>query len=124
MMMITAYCVCRRCDAQVEEVKAIASRHGGHSMYVAEDEEERTQLWRQRKECLWSAMGRFPDKMPMITDVCVPLTELAGLIEQTKNDILQSSLPCPIIAHAGECFFYCCCYCCCYYYCYCCYYCY
>ena len=42
----------------------------------------------------------------MITDVCVPLTELAGLIEESKEKIYgpecNKLASCPIIAHAGD----------------------
>jgi D-lactate dehydrogenase (cytochrome) len=80
----------------------IAARHGGEHVAVYSTLEESTALWRLRKECLWSAMSVFPAKEPMITDVCVPLTELPALIADTKVDIAQSGLPCPIIAHAGD----------------------
>jgi len=38
----------------------------------------------------------------LITDVCVPLSKLADLIEQTKEEIEKSFLPSPLVAHAGD----------------------
>jgi D-lactate dehydrogenase (cytochrome) len=38
----------------------------------------------------------------MITDVCVPLTKLPDLIQETKRRIQKTTLPCPILAHAGD----------------------
>ena len=49
-----------------------------------------------------SAMSQYPDTEALITDACVPLSSLSDIITSTKNRIEQSSLPCPILAHAGE----------------------
>ena len=47
-------------------------------------------------------MSCYPDRDPMITDVCVPLTQLPVLIDSTKRMIDEMTIPCPIIAHAGR----------------------
>ena len=47
-------------------------------------------------------MSRHPDMEAMITDVCVPLTQLPHLIATTKQAIAASWLPAPIVAHAGD----------------------
>lgn len=47
-------------------------------------------------------MSCYPDRDPMITDVCVPLTQLPVLIDSTKRMINEMTIPCPIIAHAGR----------------------
>jgi len=89
-------------EEQIKIVSDIALKHNGQDIYIASSIEETQQFWKFRKEALWSAMCQHPDRDPMITDVCVPLTELAGLIVETKQEIAKGSLPCPIIAHAGE----------------------
>jgi D-lactate dehydrogenase (cytochrome) len=38
----------------------------------------------------------------LVSDVCVPLSNLADLIAQTKEDIDASPLPAPLVAHAGD----------------------
>jgi D-lactate dehydrogenase (cytochrome) len=38
----------------------------------------------------------------MITDVCVPLSNLPQLITESKALIAKSGLACPIVAHAGD----------------------
>jgi len=86
---------------QRDVVTEIAKKYGGTGIYTATSEAETKQFWKFRKECLWSAMSQYPDYEPMITDVCVPLTKLPDLIHETKLRIDQSTLPCPIIAHAG-----------------------
>lgn len=88
--------------AQVARVKAVAEKHGGYGLKVSEDEADAVRMWRARKEALWSAGAAYPDRECMITDVCVPLSKLADLIGQTKDEIGQSFLPTPIVAHAGD----------------------
>jgi len=87
---------------QLEIIKDIARSNGGTEFHVATTEAETKLLWQCRKECLWSAMSCYPDRDPMITDVCVPLTQLPVLIDSTKRKIDEMTIPCPIIAHAGD----------------------
>lgn len=62
--------------------------------------QERKALWRERKEALWSMMGLYPDLFPMVTDVCVPVSRLAELITESKEQLDASPLPTAIVAHA------------------------
>jgi len=36
------------------------------------------------------------------TDVCVPISRLAECVMETEQDLLKSTLPCPIVGHAGD----------------------
>lgn len=38
----------------------------------------------------------------MRQDVCVPLSRLAECISKTKEELDSSSLPCHVVAHAGD----------------------
>ena len=87
---------------QVEMVKDIAIKNNASSIDIATDVTANNKLWMMRKECLWTIMATYPDREPMITDVCVPLTRLAELMLYAKEAIEVSKLPCPIIAHAGD----------------------
>lgn len=87
---------------QVQKVKKIATKHRGFGVAVSNNEEECHVMWRARKEALWSAGAEYPDKEAMITDVCVPLSKLPDLIERSKAEIIESSLPAPLVAHAGD----------------------
>lgn len=44
-----------------------------------------------------------------VTDVCVPLTQLAHVISETEDDFRQSpvKLPCPIVGHVADGNFHC-----------------
>ncbi len=37
-----------------------------------------------------------------MTDVCVPISRLAECVTETEQDLLKSSLPCPIVGHVGD----------------------
>jgi D-lactate dehydrogenase (cytochrome) len=91
---------------QLEVVKRLAIRHGAKAEDIVQlsDKEECLKLWRLRKECLWSAMAAYPDREPMITDVCVPLSQLPVMMQRSR-EILDSApmkLPGPTVAHAGD----------------------
>lgn len=87
---------------QAQIILDIARKHGGQDIAFYSQEEDCKEVWKIRKECLWSAMSMYPDREPMITDVCVPLSHLPTLIMETKAVIERSPLPCQIIAHAGD----------------------
>lgn len=87
---------------QLDIVSDISKKHGGKDMVIVKDEEECRDLWMVRKQCLWSAMSRYPDREAMITDAAVPLSRLSDLICLTRERLNLSWLPSPMIAHAGD----------------------
>jgi D-lactate dehydrogenase (cytochrome) len=89
-------------EAQVAILSQIAHQYGANQIDIYRTPNICKQLWQVRKECLWLAMSQYPGKEPLITDVCVPLSNLPILIEETKIELAKSSLPCPIVAHAGN----------------------
>lgn len=87
---------------QSEVIVNIATQHGARDVMVYLDEKHAQEVWKVRKEVLWSAMSVFSDREVMITDVCVPLSNLPTLITETQEQLKVAGLPCPIIAHAGK----------------------
>lgn len=87
---------------QVAQVQKVVGEHGGYGLETSENAAHAVQMWRARKEALWSTQAAYPDREVMITDVCVPLSNLADLIGQTKDEIQASFLPSPLVAHAGD----------------------
>lgn len=92
--------------ASVAEAQAavvgIAEKRGGGQLHIATSPEECRELWRHRKEALWSLMGLYPDLECLTTDVCVPVSRLSDLISASKRELDASPLPAPIVAHAGD----------------------
>ena len=92
-------------EEQMEVVRQIAIKNGAFGQIsILTDPDQCDALWKQRKECLWSAMACYPDKEPMITDTAVPLTRLPEMMTRTREllDSAQNKYPSPIIAHAGD----------------------
>ena len=91
---------------QAEVVIKLALANGAipDSIEALTDKTECSKLWRLRKECLWSAMAANPDREPMITDVCVPLSKLPEMLNKSRQiiDSAAMKLPGPTVAHAGD----------------------
>ncbi|XP_050228692.1 D-lactate dehydrogenase [cytochrome], mitochondrial [Mercurialis annua] len=83
-------------------VQKIVSEHSGSDFVFAEQPEAKKELWKIRKEALWACFAMEPKCEAMISDVCVPLSRLAELISQSKQELDASSLVCTVIAHAGD----------------------
>ncbi|KAJ9540493.1 hypothetical protein OSB04_026999 [Centaurea solstitialis] len=83
-------------------VQKIVSEHNGSDFVFAEDAETKKELWKIRKEALYACLAMAPNFEAMTTDVCVPLSQLAGLISKSKQELDASSLLCMVIAHAGD----------------------
>ncbi|KAK9170222.1 hypothetical protein Syun_002362 [Stephania yunnanensis] len=92
-------------------VQKIASEHNGSDFVFAEEPEAKKELWKAtscsffmqiRKEALWACFAMEPGCEAMISDVCVPLSQLAELISRCKEVLDASPLVCTVIAHAGD----------------------
>lgn len=83
-------------------VQKIVSEHSGSDFVFAEDAETKKELWKIRKEALYACLAMAPNFEAMTTDVCVPLSQLAGLISKSKEELNASPLLCMVIAHAGD----------------------
>lgn len=62
------------------------------------------ELWSARKEALWSVMAMKRDENDHVwtTDVAVPISRLADIIKETKEDIRKSGLLAGIVGHVGD----------------------
>lgn len=89
---------------QINTVQKIVSNYKGQSFEFAKDQEEMQELWSARKEALWSimAMKRNPSDHVWTTDVAVPISKLAQIIEATKKDLVASDLLAGIVGHVGD----------------------
>uniref|UniRef100_A0A7N0TQF5 D-lactate dehydrogenase (cytochrome) n=1 Tax=Kalanchoe fedtschenkoi TaxID=63787 RepID=A0A7N0TQF5_KALFE len=87
---------------QTHIVQKIAAEHNGTDFVFAEDAAAKRELWKVRKEALWACFAMEPTFEAMITDVCVPLSQLAELIAVSKKELDASRLVCTVIAHAGD----------------------
>lgn len=87
---------------QSERFHEIASAHGGGAFDWAVREEDRNRLWEARHNSYYAALALEPGKKGMTTDVCVPISNLAACIRDTKADVDASFLTAPLVGHVGD----------------------
>lgn len=90
----------------IDELERIAKQHKASSFEFATEDDEKLELWEARKVALWSVIdaGRSQNKNANIwtTDVAVPLSNFANVIEETKLEMKKSPLINAIVGHAGD----------------------
>ena len=57
---------------------------------------------RPRHQALYAAKGLRPGSEAFITDVCVPISQMASAIMATQADIAGAGLTAPILGHVGD----------------------
>jgi D-lactate dehydrogenase (cytochrome) len=87
---------------QSESFGAIAAEYGGGPFDWATKAEDRSRLWQARHDAYWAAKALRPGVESVATDVCVPISQLADCVEETKRDIEESGLIAPIAGHVGD----------------------
>ena len=92
--------------AGVEEdaryVAELAREHGGGDFTWASRTEDRNRLWRARHNAYFAGLALRPGCRALTTDVCVPVSELAGCIEETLADVEQLPFPAPLLGHLAD----------------------
>jgi D-lactate dehydrogenase (cytochrome) len=106
----------------IAQVQRIAKANKGGSFEFAKDAREQKLLWSARKESLWSMLAlrkegeevckyRFPRKKLLpdantqvlgSTDVAVPFSRLADIIEVSKKEMDDLGLFASILGHVGD----------------------
>ena len=71
-------------------------------MRSAADEAGRKLLWRARHDAFWAVKTAWPGKQVLVTDVAVPLSNLAAAVTETAEDTARSGLIAPIVGHVGD----------------------
>ena len=87
----------------IESVREIAKPFGGGDFQFARDVKSEKTLWSARKEALWSMMSlRQNGNEVKSTDVAVPLSRLADIIEVSKKEMDDLGLFASILGHIGD----------------------
>ena len=88
--------------ADLELVQAIATAEGATEIITERDPDARARLWKARHEAANATAAAFPGTKERATDVCVPLTELAGAARFARAEIERLGLNAGIVGHAGD----------------------
>lgn len=99
-------------DELIEEVKQVAAETQSQKFQFASNADEKLELWEARKVALWSVIDSAKQNFGAnakvwTTDVAVPISKFAEVIDNTKDDIVQSGLTFGIVGHAGDGNFHC-----------------
>ncbi|WP_408007368.1 FAD-binding oxidoreductase [Pseudalkalibacillus sp. A8] len=86
----------------VEFTKEIVDDHGCEEVHFEEDNAARNKLWEARHNLAYAYMHLNPSKKHMVTDVCVPITELASAIKFARKRIEELGLQGGILGHVGD----------------------
>ena len=89
-------------EEQSELVSKISGQFGGGQFKWTTRTEERTKLWQARHDAAYACKALRKNCEIMATDVCVPISNLARCIKQTRQDIDDSGLLAPILGHVGD----------------------
>jgi D-lactate dehydrogenase (cytochrome) len=90
-------------DDNVRVVKNITKELRSGDFEFARDMHEAKLLWSARKEALWSMLALRKEGMEVWgTDVAVPLSRLADIIEISKKEMDQLGLFASILGHVGD----------------------
>ena len=88
--------------ADLELVQAIAEAEGATDVVHERDPDARARLWKSRHDAAHATAATFPGTKERATDVCVPLTELAGAARFARAEIDRLGLNAGLVGHAGD----------------------
>jgi D-lactate dehydrogenase (cytochrome) len=88
--------------AQMNLFEEIARDCGATTFEGTADADERAKLWKARHNAYWATCALAPHLNSLATDVCVPISRLADLVEETQVDITENGLLATIVGHAGD----------------------
>ncbi|KAF8628391.1 hypothetical protein AX15_003915 [Amanita polypyramis BW_CC] len=83
-------------------VEGLSKKHKGSNFRFAATDEEAENLWQNRKYSLMSSLAAHPGTRAWLTDVCVPVSRLPQLAQETKEDLANSGLQNTIVGHVGD----------------------
>jgi D-lactate dehydrogenase (cytochrome) len=86
----------------VEFAKEIMNDHGCRDFIAESDTAARNHLWEARHNLAYAFIHDFPGKKMMLTDVAVPISELAGAAIHAREELDKLGIPGGIAGHVGD----------------------
>ena len=87
---------------QATMLQSLAAEHGAKGFQWKINLEDKDELWNARHNAYYATHALVPDAEVLITDVCVPISQLAECITETKKDLANVSFPATIVGHVGD----------------------
>ena len=82
--------------------REVAEDEGATAFESESDPTARSKMWSARHNALMASLALAPGSKAMTTDVAVPVSELAGAIEQARTALDDSGLRGGIVGHVGD----------------------
>ncbi|WVO12420.1 hypothetical protein L204_100019 [Cryptococcus depauperatus] len=93
-------------DASMQDVaqgvKSVIAKHGGSNFEFSKTDAEAEALWQGRKAALWSVLGLVEGSRVWTTDVCVPISKLPRLVQETSKDFEKRGIVACHFGHVGD----------------------
>src|SRR6056297_814978 len=87
---------------QAETFGMIAAEHDGTGFGWGTRTEDRNALWAMRHNAYHAILASRPGSRALVTDICVPISNLAEAIETCRADLARDGLHGPILGHVGD----------------------
>lgn len=87
---------------QAKTAGEIVARHSKHEFKWATEKSERDRLWRARYDGYYAALALRTNAAGFVTDVCVPISNLAECIRRAKKELERTKVPAPLFGHVGD----------------------
>ena len=88
--------------ADLETVRDLAAGEGVLELVVERDPDARSRLWAARHASAYASAAAAPGKSSRSTDICVPLSELAGAVGFARAEVERRGLIAGVVGHAGD----------------------
>ncbi len=89
-------------NQDVSFTKEILTDFNCEEMAFEADTAARNQLWEARHNAAYAYLHGNPGKKQMVTDVCLPISELAGAVKDARQAVEASGLIGGIVGHVGD----------------------
>ena len=76
-------------EEHIKSIEQLAADHGSTGFQWATTTEDRARLWHARHNAFYAAVAMRPGAKAWTTDVCVPISQLADCVLQTREDVQQ-----------------------------------
>ena len=87
---------------QVEMFRSVGEEFGVSDFQWATKTEDRNRLWQARHNAYYAGKALRQGSDGVVTDCCVPISNLAECIAETKNLVAASGLLTPLVGHVGD----------------------
>ncbi|MBB5181183.1 D-lactate dehydrogenase (cytochrome) [Planomicrobium koreense] len=86
----------------VEFMEEIVHGHGCEEIEFETDNAARNRLWEARHNLAYAYIHGYPGKKMMVTDVCLPISALAGAVRHARENLNTLGLTGGIVGHVGD----------------------